>query len=61
MQITGTFYFAGAQLNVTGSGGFGNFGSQYVSYRLNVQGNGNLYVDWDPNKVGKVRLITIVE
>ena len=61
MNMTGTFYFAGAQLNVTGSGSFGNFGSQYVSKDLNVQGNGNLYVDWDPNKVGRVRLITIVE
>src|SRR5262245_58894394 len=61
MNLTGTFYFAGAQLNVTGSGDFGNFGSQYVSNTLNVQGNGALHVDWDPNKVGRVRLITIVE
>jgi len=61
MDITGTFYFAGAALNVTGSGGFANFGSQYISYDLNVQGNGQVYVDWDPNKVGQVRLITIVE
>jgi hypothetical protein len=61
MTITGTFYFAGAQLNVTGSAGFTNFGSQYISNTLNVQGTGQLYVDWDPNKVAQVRLITLVE
>jgi hypothetical protein len=61
MDITGTFYFASALLTVTGSGGFANFGSQYVSYDLNVQGTGTIYIDWDPNKVGRVRLITIVE
>ena len=61
MDLTGTFYFAGAQLNITGSSGFGNFGSQYISNTLNVQGTGQLYVDWDPNKVAQVRLITLVE
>ena len=61
MNLTGTFYFANAQLNVTGSAGFANFGSQYVSRTLNVQGTGEVYVDWDPNKVGRTRLITIVE
>jgi putative Flp pilus-assembly TadE/G-like protein len=61
MDITGTFYFAGALLTVTGSGGFANFGSQYISYDLNVQGSGQIYIDWEPNKVAQVRLITIVE
>ena len=61
MDLSGTFYFAGAQLNVTGSAGFVNVGSQYISNRLNIQGTGNMYVDWDPNKVAQVRLITLVE
>jgi hypothetical protein len=61
MTITGTFYFPGAPLNVTGQGGFANFGSQYISNTLNVQGTGTVYVDWDPNKVAQVRLITLVE
>ena len=61
MDITGTFYFAGALLTVTGHGGFGNFGSQYISNTLNVQGTGSIHVDWDPNKVAQVRLITLVE
>lgn len=61
MTLTGTFYFAGAQLNVTGSAGFTNMGSQYVSNTLNVQGTGQVYIDWNPDKVAQVRLITIVE
>jgi hypothetical protein len=61
MNLTGTFYFAGALLSVTGSGGFDNFGSQYISYDLNVQGTGSINIDWEPNKVAQVRLITIVE
>ena len=61
MNISGTFYFAGALLSVTGSAGFTNFGSQYISNTLNVQGSGTVYVDWDPNKVAQVRLITLVE
>jgi len=61
MDVTGTFYFAGALLTVTGSGGVANFGSQYISYDLNVQGSGTVYVDWEPNIVARVRLITLVE
>ena len=61
MNISGTFYFAGALLTVTGHAGFANFGSQYISNLLNVQGTGTVYVDWDPNKVAQVRLITLVE
>lgn len=61
MNLTGTFYFAGAQLNVTGSAGFANFGSQYVSKDLNAQGTGSIYIDWDPDKVAQTRLIAIVE
>ena len=61
MNLTGTFYFAGALLTVTGSAGFANFGSQYISYDLNVQGSGTINIDWEPNQVAQVRLITIVE
>ena len=61
MNLTGTFYFAGALLSVTGSAGFDNFGSQYISYDLNVQGTGSITIDWEPDSVARVRLITIVE
>ena len=42
MTMTGTFYFPSALLSITGSAGFDNFGSQYVSYDLNVQGTGSV-------------------
>jgi len=61
MTLTGTFYFANALLSVTGSAGFVNMGSQYVSRTLNAQGSGTIYVDWDPDKVAQTRLITIVD
>jgi hypothetical protein len=61
MNLTGTFYFPRALLTVTGSAGFDNFGSQYISYDLNVQGTGTINIDWEPNNVAQVRLITIVE
>jgi len=61
MSLIGTFYFPAALLTITGSGGFTNAGSQYISYDLNVQGNGKLYIDWEPDRVAQVRLITIVE
>ncbi|HVK13792.1 MAG TPA: hypothetical protein VM597_33930, partial [Gemmataceae bacterium] len=61
MSISGTFYFANSLLSVSGSAGFVNIGSQYVSRMLNAQGSGTIYVDWDPDKVAMTRLITVVE
>ncbi len=60
-SITGTFYFAGAQLNVSGNGGVVNVGSQYVSYRLAISGNGTLNLQWTPYSVGRRRMISLVE
>ncbi len=60
-NITGTFYFAGAQLNISGNGGAVNVGSQYVSNTLAVSGNGTINVQWTPYTVGRRRLITLVE
>lgn len=60
-NITGTFYFAGAQLNVTGNGGVVNVGSQYVSNTLTIQGNGTVNVQWNPYSVGRRRMVTLVE
>jgi hypothetical protein len=61
MHIDGTFYFANARINLTGTGGFVNIGSQYVSRMLNCQGGATIHIDWNPDKVAKVRFITIVE
>jgi hypothetical protein len=60
-SLTGTFYFPAALLTVSGNGAFTNGGSQYISYDLNIQGNGSVNIDWEPDKVARVRLITIVE
>ena len=60
-SITGTFYFAGAQLNVSGNGGVVNVGSQYVSNRLAISGNGTINIQWNPFTVGRRRMITLVE
>ena len=38
-EISGTFYFANALLNITGNGGVVNIGSQYISRLLTLGGN----------------------
>src|SRR5215468_6237016 len=50
-SITGTFYFAGAQLNVSGNGGVANIGSQYISRDLALSGNGGINIQWTPYTV----------
>src|SRR5262249_15046452 len=60
-SITGTFYFAGAQLNVSGNGGVSNIGSQYISYDLTLGGNGGININWNPYTVGRKRTINLVE
>lgn len=59
--IYGTFYFAGAELKVSGNGDVKNLGSQYISDKLKISGNGKLNVTWDPEKVALTRLIRLVE
>lgn len=60
-SITGTFYFAGALLNVSGNGGVANIGSQYISYDLTLGGNGGININWNPYNVGRKRSIFLVE
>jgi hypothetical protein len=60
-KITGTFYFAGALLKVTGNGGVSNLGSQYISRLLELGGNGGIEIDWGPDKVVPGRNIYLVE
>ena len=60
-SITGTFYFAGALLKVSGNGGVANLGSQYISWQLNLGGNGGINIDWSPDKVAPKRSIYLVE
>jgi hypothetical protein len=60
-NIVGTFYFAGALLNITGNGGVVNVGSQYISDQLALGGNGGVNIQWTPDTVAKARCITLVE
>ncbi len=58
---TGTFYVAGGTLNVTGNGTNNVIGSQYITYNLTVNGNGQFAVNWDANLVSKLRILRLVE
>jgi Flp pilus assembly protein TadG len=60
-QVSGTFYAQHGVLNVTGNGGTDVLGSQYISYDMKVNGGGTFNVNWDPNLVGRTRIIRLVE
>jgi hypothetical protein len=60
-SITGTFYFAGALLNVNGNGGVSNVGSQYISDQLSLGGSGGIDINWTPTTVAKQRNLYLVE
>src|SRR5207245_5486920 len=59
-QISGTFYAAHGTLNVGGNGAQDVLGSQYISYDMKVNGNGNFAVNWNPDKVARVRILPLV-
>jgi hypothetical protein len=46
---------------VTGNGGQDVIGSQYISYDMKVNGGGTFNVNWDPNLVGRTRILRLVE
>jgi hypothetical protein len=58
--VTGTFYCAGALLNVTG-GGAGQIGSQYISRLLDINGGGGLGIDYNPEQAIPRRVWNLVE
>ncbi len=59
--MRGTFYTAGGTLNVTGNGSNDTIGSQYISDKLVVNGNGAFNVDWNANDTARTRIIRLVE
>jgi hypothetical protein len=61
MNITGTFYFAGAPVKITGNSSTAVIGSQYISRDLTVTGTASLTVTWDSSKVARQRAIYLVE
>ena len=58
--VTGTFYTANSLMNVTGNGD-AHIGSQYISRYLDLNGTGNLLVDYNPDQVVPRRVLNLVE
>jgi len=61
MYVTGTFYVAGGTLATTGNGGGDVIGAQYISYKLNLGGNGTVNIDWNASPTARLRLLGLVE
>ncbi len=60
-NIKGTIYAANAELQAAGKGTLSNIGSQYVTRELQITGNGNVGITWNPTDVARTRIITLVE
>jgi hypothetical protein len=60
-RITGTFYARGGMLTVSGNGTQDVLGSQYISDRVNLGGNGNFNIDWLADQTARTRSFTLVE
>jgi hypothetical protein len=59
--MTGTFYAQHGTLMVAGNGANNVIGSQYISYDVNLGGNGGFTVLWNPQPTARTRLIDLVE
>jgi hypothetical protein len=60
-QMTGTFYAQHGTLKVTGNGGNDVLGSQYISWNVNLGGNGSWLVRWQPQPTARTRVLYLVE
>jgi hypothetical protein len=60
-SIAGTFYAKRGMLTVSGNGGQDVLGSQYISYNVNLGGNGNFNIDWMAPQTSRTRIIHLVE
>jgi hypothetical protein len=59
--VSGAFYAAGADLQVTGNGNAQAIGGQYISKTVKLGGNGTFSVNWDPPTIPGIREIYLVE
>jgi hypothetical protein len=59
--MTGTFYAQHGTLKVTGNGTNNVLGSQYISYDVNLGGNGGFSILWKPQATARTRIINLVE
>jgi hypothetical protein len=60
-SITGTFYAKKGMLTVSGNGAQDVLGSQYISNRVNLGGNGNFNIDWKTDLTARTRIYHLVE
>jgi len=60
MNLTGTIYSAGAEIDVTGNGGTDVVGSQIIANNMTVTGNGSVNVSYSLS-ISPVRDTRIVE
>jgi hypothetical protein len=62
LSITGTIYVPDGTLQITGNGTTNNYGSQVITFKLTVSGNGTVNVtDTNPNNAGRMRILGLVE
>ena len=59
-SLTGTFYTANANLQITGNGN-STIGSQYISRTLNLSGNGNITIAYTDQGTARKREVRLVE
>jgi hypothetical protein len=59
--ISGTFYAKNGLRAVSGNGGQDVLGSQHISDKLNLGGNGNFNVDWKVEQTARTRIVRFVE
>jgi hypothetical protein len=60
-NVTGSLYFAGALLTVTGNSDVALLGSQLICRDLTIGGTANLTLTWDSKTVARKRSIQLVE
>lgn len=60
-SFTGTLYAKKGLLAVSGNGAQDVLGSQYISDKLNLGGNGNFNVDWKIDNTARTRIVRLVE
>lgn len=60
-QMTGTFYAQHGMLAVSGNGAGDVLGSQYISDKVNLGGNGNFDIDWKTDTTARTRIYYLVE
>ncbi len=60
-SMSGTFYAQHGILNVTGNGAQDVIGSQYISDKVVLGGNGGFAVNWNTDQTARTRVIGLVE